>query len=270
MGNAKEGFKKAGSSFTTDDPDMLILQTKPDGPFYDERHSLPLIVEMIANIVAVGVQQPIIVSTFEGKNYIVEGRQRYKHWVAALKEWKRLGETPKPLPCILRQIKPNDGELIGISCNEHRQNDSPMLKITKAARMLAMGWDEETTANSFGITVQQLQNWLKADSLCAPVKKAIEQGKITVSAATKFAKLEPAQQKEEVEKLIESGVKPTVKAATKAVQGEKPERKGWTRKEFDDFCENEAMPKQFRLFVKYAYFGEELDRIEMDELDFLD
>lgn len=265
MGDAKDGFKKAGSSFTTDDPSKLTLQEDKDGPFYDERVTLPLVEEMVANIVSVGVQQPVIVSSFEGKLWIVEGRQRFKHWVAALKVWKKIGETPKPLPVIIRQIKPNDGELIGVSCNEHRQNDSPLLKITKAARMLAMGWDEETTANSFGIQVQQLKNWLKADSLCATVKKKVENGEITISAAAKFHELEPKEQIEKVQALIDSGAKPTVKNAIKATSGQKPERKGWTRQQFRDFAENEAMPKQIRDFVDHAYFGDELT----DELDFL-
>ncbi len=39
MGDAKEGFKKAGASFTTIETDVLEIQTDKDGPFYDERLS---------------------------------------------------------------------------------------------------------------------------------------------------------------------------------------------------------------------------------------
>ncbi len=270
MADAKEGLKKV-TRFSCDDPKQLKIQKDPKGPFYDPEWESRCAInqETVANIVALGVIESITVSDMDGAYWIVDGRRRYSHWVEACKEWKKLGEPIKPIICNVQRIKKELGDLIAVACNEHRLDDSPLAKIRRATDLLAVGHSEENVCHSFGVSKQQLKNWLRADSLSAPVKKLVEQGKIAISAATKFADLEPEKQKEEVEKLIESGVKPTVKAATKAAAGEKPERKGWTRQQFRDFCENEAMPKQIREFVDYAYFGA-IELEEANELDFLE
>ncbi len=268
MADAKEGLKKV-TRFSCDDPKQLKIQKDSKGPFYDPEWELRCEIkpETVANIVALGVLESITVSDLDGTYWIVDGRRRYSHWTEACKEWKKLGEPIKPIICNVQRIKKELGDLIAVACNEHRLDDSPLKKIDRATSLLAIGHSEENVCHSFGISKQQLKNWLKSDSLCPAVKKLVEKGEIAITAATKFADLEPAQQKEEVEKLIESGVKPTVKAAIKAASGEKQERKGWTRKEFKDFCENEAMPSEFREFVKYAYFGEE--DADLSDLKFL-
>lgn len=250
MGDAKEGFKKA-STYSTIDPEAVFIQDDPKGPFYDKRIDLPIIPETLANIIALGVQVPIIVSQLDGKNYVVEGRQRVKHWREAIKHWEKHGEPIRPLLCILRQIKQNDGEFIGVSLNEHRQSDTPMLRIEKASRMLTLGIDEDSVANAFGISVAQLKNWLKADMLCKPVKKLIEEGKIPVTAAAKFCTLPPDEQKVAVQELIDSGVKPTVKNATKAASGGKVEkaRKGWTKARMIEYSTRNEVPNHFQIML---------------------
>ncbi len=84
-----------------------------------------------------------------------------------------------------------------------------MLRVTKAARMLAMGWGESDVANAFGIKEQQLQNWLKADSLCATVKKKIRDGVLPISAAVKLANLSPEDQVSKLDEILSAGIKPT-------------------------------------------------------------
>jgi len=225
MGDAKDGFKKA-SAYSTVDPESIYIQEHPQGPFYDKRIELPIIPETVANIVKIGVTDPITVSSHEGIHYVVSGRQRVKHWREAIKVWKELGEPIKPLPVIIKQIKPDVGDFINVSCNEHRQNETPMGRIEKASALLATGHDEDSVANAFGISKQQLKNWLKADSLCASVKKLVDAGKISATAAIKFADLPAAEQKSEVEKLLESGVKPTVEKAVRAAKKQSPEKEG--------------------------------------------
>lgn len=251
MSKATEGTTK-GTIYRTVDPDFLIMQTDSTGPFYDPRHDLPIKEEMVANIVALGVRQPIEVSKFEDKHYIVEGRQRYKHWKEALKQWKKMGEEPKPLSMIILNTKPNDGEMIAVACNEHRQDDSILLKMEKACRLLTLGHSDEVVANTFGIKVQQLENWKKGDSLCAPVKKMVEAGKITITAASKFASLPAAEQKEKVQELIDSGAKPTVKNAEKKVntKKDKEENKAWTKATLMDLADMADTPPHFRAFIK--------------------
>ncbi len=247
-------------------PEELTIQTDPKGKFYDVRVNLPLVEETVLNIMAIGVQETIIAVPFEDNDYVVSGRQRVKHAIEANKRLQKQGDKPLLVP--VRFVRDSDkAPIIDVSLNEHRQDDTPMVRIAKAIDLREKGYADEVIAASFRIGVQQLNNWFKADTLCAPVKKAIEQGKVSITAATQLAKLEPADQKAKLDEIIENG-KPTVKAATKAVAGEKPERKGWTRREFEDFAENEAMPKQLREFVDFAYFGE-LKLKDAEELDFL-
>ncbi len=80
MGDAKEGFKKLGI-YSTDnpDPDFIIIQSDPSGPFYDTRWNLPINQGTVQDIAMIGVQDAIIVSEWEGKRYCVKGRS--KRWI---------------------------------------------------------------------------------------------------------------------------------------------------------------------------------------------
>lgn len=201
-------------------PESLKIQTDPAGKFYDPRAELPLVEETVLNIMTLGVLETIIAVSTEEGDYVVSGRQRTKHAVEANKRLKKQGDTPLLVP--VRFAKDNDViPMLEVSLNEHRQDDSPLVKIGKAMALREKYSDEQIAA-SFRIGVPQLRNWFKVDTLSAPVKKAIEAGKIAPSAAVKLAKLEPAQQKEALDKLEAN---PTVKNAAKVAKGDKPERK---------------------------------------------
>lgn len=240
-------------------PEKLIIQSDPKGKFYDQRVELPLIESTVLNIMAIGVQETILAVSTEDGDFVVSGRQRTKHAIEANKRLVAQGSEPLLVPVKFAR----NGEtmpLIEVSLNEHRQDDSPLVRIEKAMA-LRDRYSDEQIASTFRISVAHLKNWFAADSLSPKVKKLIEKGAISVTAASKFANADPAEQIQAVEKLIESGARPTVANAVKATKGEKPEKKGWTRKEFADFADNDAMPKEFRDFVKYAYFGEEDGRV---------
>lgn len=253
MGDAKAGFKKAGSSFTTVETDLLQMQTDPTGPFYDKRVVLPVLDADVKNIVALGVRVPVEVSSFENALWVIDGRQRYKCWLEAVKAWEKIGEPIKPLPVIIRQTKPDDGEFISISLNEHRQNDDLMAKIERAARNISLGHDAAEVANAFGITPNQLKNWLKSDSLCPAVKKKVASGEISVTAASKFADLPKDEQIAKVEELIAAPEKPTVERAAKIASGKKPAKKGLSKAAIDDIYEADATPEEVKEFIDLLY-----------------
>ncbi len=221
MGDAKEGFKKA-SSYSTIEPDSFIIQDDPSGPYYNtDRFDLPIRPELLANIVAFGVRVPVLLAEWEGKKYMFDGEQRARHWFEAIKEWKRLGEPIKPLPCFIGRVEPKTASLIGLSCNTHRLDLTPLQRIDKAIKLIAFGNSETDVCNAFGISTAQLKNWLKVDSLSAPVKKAIESGRIGVTAASKLSDLPATEQKEKLQEILDSGVKPTAEVAQRVSKGEK-------------------------------------------------
>ncbi len=212
---------------TISDPKEIKIQTDPSKPFYDVegRVEESLDDSMVESICWGGVRHPVECSRHEDEVFIVDGRRRYLHWIEANKRLKARGEEQKPLKVLIYTTKPNDAAGISVICNEHHRAYSPLQKIAKARQLESAGYSVEQIAIKFGVTKACIGQWFDSDSLCAPVKKLVEQGKIAITAASKFADLPAAQQKEEVEKLIESGVKPTVKAAVKAAAGEKVERR---------------------------------------------
>ena len=239
-------------------PEKLKIQADPTGKFYDKRVDLPLIEETILNIMALGVQETIVAVSTEEGDFVISGRQRTKHAIEANKRLVKQGSEPLLVPVKFTR----NGDmipLVEVALNEHRQDDSPMMRIEKAMALRDRYSDEQIAA-TFRIGVAQLKNWFKADSLSAPVKKLVEKGTISVSAASKFASLEPAEQKEKVEALIESGAKPTVANASKASKGEKPKRKN-TLQSFYDTCEGwksvlteNGMPDKAILVEKICQF----------------
>ena len=229
-------------------PEDLKIQTDPNGKFYDKRVDLPLIEETVLNIMAIGVQEVIIAIPTDDGDYVVSGRQRTKHAIEANKRLRKMGSDPILVPVRFSR----DGEnvpLIEIALNEHRQDDSPMMRIEKAMSLKDKYSDDQIAA-AFRISTAQLKNWFNADSLSAPVKKMVEQGKISVTAASKFAKLEPAEQKEKVQELIDSGVKPTVARAAKKAAG-KPDKKGkiWTKEHMLEIAAASETPNEFSVFL---------------------
>jgi len=56
-------------------------------------------------------------------------------------------------------------------------------------------------------------DWLKLLNLSEPVREAVNAGEITLTAAAEFAGLSPADQNEQLEKLLASGVKSIVSPA---------------------------------------------------------
>src|ERR1035437_499244 len=152
MGDAKEGFKKA-SAYSTIDPDSFVIQDDPAGPYFNKgRFNLEIRPSLLANIIAFGVRVPVLLTKHEGVTYVYDGEQRARHWFEAIKEWKRIGEPIKPLPCFIGSIEPKIASIIGLSCNAHRLELTPLQRIDKAVSLIAMGNEEDAVCAGFGIS----------------------------------------------------------------------------------------------------------------------
>ena len=209
-----------------EDPDTLVVigidtDDGPEHALHDPRIHLPLVEETVLNLMSIGVREPVIVRKNGDVPEVTDGRRRVLHAREANRRLRKLGETELLVPVMLAK---GDDDLmleIGISLNEHRVNDGVMAKVDKAVRMLARnGEDLAKTAVAFGVTTQTIRSWVKIAGVSAKVRKAIDAGTISATAAAKLAALSRAEQDEELVKLTANG-KTTVAAADRAAKTKK-------------------------------------------------
>src|SRR5271166_4009251 len=193
------------------DPDDLVLVTSENSALYDERVDLPVNEGLVLNMMFApdGVPQGVLESclgrrnTETGKIEIVDGRQRVKAAREANKRLKKKGLELIRVPVMLQRAQ--DFRLMGmlISTNEHRAADSPMGRAKKAQRYLDLGRDESEIGQLLGISPASVKNLLSLLDAPAAVRTAVESGKISISDGYKLARLEPAEAREKVAKLVE-------------------------------------------------------------------
>ena len=222
------------------DPDEIVI-VGGDGPndvdkndaegnlhhLYDERVEIPLRDEFVQNIMTLGIKKNVIVEKIGESAYVVDGRQRVRAAREANKRLAKLGEPLLRVPVVLQGGEEALLMTIGISTNEFNHDDPPLTKARKAQRLRDRGLSDDEIAVAFGVTTKAVSNWEKMLSLSAPVKKAIEKGKVSASAAAQLHDLPAPAQKEQLDKLIETakttGKAPTIKQAKKAKKGAKGE-----------------------------------------------
>lgn len=185
---------------------------------YDSRIHLPLKEEMVLNIMALGVGQPISIKKRGDDPIVIDGRQRVRHAREANKRLRARGEPEILLDCKDHRGDDLQLELTSIGLNELREDDPTLVKAEKAARMIQRGHAIDAVAMAFGVTKQTVRNWLELDELAPEVKQRIHDGDISPTAAAQFTGLKPEAQREAVEQLVKDtgNKKPTVSAAKAA------------------------------------------------------
>ncbi len=205
------GAESRGASTMLFDPSKLKFITDKKHRFYDPRIELPLNRELIDSIKEFGVQQEIKVwkDRETGDVWIVDGLQRTKNNVAANKELVKEGKPAKLLPAVTLHGTLEHAFAIKALLNSGRQNPTPQDQARLAERLLEMGYDELTTAKILCLTPSTLKNYRALLECCAPVRAAVEDGTLSATMAYKMSKLEPAEQKEQLAKMLKAadGVK---------------------------------------------------------------
>lgn len=224
-----EGWKLAPEDIV-----IIGLDTNdgPEHPLYDERIELPLQESFVANIKKVGIlQKPLCTPVkLDGKTKpaVVDGRQRVRAARQANIELAAAGEPLQKI--VISSQRGNDEHLAGksLSANTFRQDDSQSVKARKVQRLLDRGMSNAETAEYLGVTTQSIANWTKILELASPVLKAVDNGQITASAASKLHDLNRDEQVEKLKELLASsnGKRPTgKKAAAAASSGKSKEGK---------------------------------------------
>lgn len=211
----------------------------PEHPLYDERAFLPLKEETILSIQALGVLQvaKIVVmeiatkadKTVRRRAVCVDGRRRTLHSREANKRLRKVGEPEIIIRVEAENAKKISEEMLslGMIAMNEREEDPVLVRAAKAERMLQRGLDKKKVAIAFGVTTHTIDEWCKIRSVTAPVRKALEKGTITPSAAAVLADLPKDEQETKLAELVASGA-PTVAHARAHVKASRAQKKGGT------------------------------------------
>ncbi len=213
-----------GSHFKLDPSECIIVgldtEDGPEHPLWDKRIRLPIDPGMVASIKDRGVIQPIRVAVENGRCYVVAGRQRVRSARVAVEHGVEV-----TIPALAEKMGDVErhAETARIE-NAIRRDDSILDKAADAQRALDRETPIARVAMSFGVTVATVQNWIALLGLAAPVKKAIESGAISPTAAAKLADLPKQEQVSALEAAIAAspGKMPTVAKVARVANPDAP------------------------------------------------
>lgn len=189
------------------DPNDLELVIDPKHPLYDRRvHQAPD-PKTVRNYRSYGVQEPVLFYKDQdtGANLVIDGRRRVINARELNRQLFDEGKEPITIPAIAKRVLRGSDKTFAavmVSTNEIREEDTPVNRAEKAARLLEVGHTEDVVADMFKIEVPTLRSWLKLLECAEEVRDAIEVGQIKVSHALKLAKLAPAEQRAKVKQIV--------------------------------------------------------------------
>ncbi len=197
-------------------PEAFTIITDPAHELFDERALEPFSESLVRSIMAQGQLQPITVrrnGKDEAGSNIIEviiGRGRVK---AILEANNRLASVGKPpMKVHFQHIDMSDEkDLLKniIAENEIRVPDSPSIRARKLNDLIKKGASEAEAATAFGVSVMECKKLMKLMALCKEATDAIDDGKLSISAASKLVGLSRAEQKKLLESLTAGGGKIT-------------------------------------------------------------
>lgn len=222
------------------EPEKLILVTDRDNPLFDERVLLQPSEAMVQNIMWQGVIETVgITKDLE----VIYGRQRVKAARIANERLKKQGKELIRVKCEVVRGEGKDLFSMCVSENEHREDDSPIAKACKANRMMQLGASTEEVCVAFGVTKQAIRNWLAILELSSVIKKAIDDGEITATAALELGKLPKEEQKAKLDEMKSQGGRVTTERARRAASSEDsaPKQRMRSRKECEAKLEESGL-----------------------------
>lgn len=189
------------------DPEDLHLVTEPGHPLYDERVHLPIHEPTVLNMMHHGVLQAITINKNPetGRVEVVTGRQRVKNAREANKRLRAQGCEPIMVPAIPRRAEGSDLAGVMVSENALRTDETPIGRAKKMQHLRNLGKDDAALSILFGCSIPTVRSTLALLDLSAPVRSALEAGKITATHAAKLVNLEPSEQKARLAEIVKAG-----------------------------------------------------------------
>lgn len=196
---------KRGDAFWFD-PNDVIIEEEDHNPLFDERTKTPVDEGLVNSILyeRQGVLLPIVVRKVGGEPYVVDGRQRVKAAREANKRLKDQGAEPLLVPAVNWRGDDKAAMSVMISANEHRLEDSVLVKAQKLGRYLNQGGTNSEASVNFGVSLGTISNWLKLLELDDKVKKLVESGRLSATVAAELHDLPREEQITKADELAES------------------------------------------------------------------
>lgn len=166
---------------------------------YDERIHLPIVPEMVKNIMVRGVTDPVHVVSEGGRRIVISGRQRVRHAREANKLLAREGSPTIKVKTIIVHGDKKASFGLNLTSNEMRRNDGVMEKANKIKQALDIGMSWGEIALYMGLSEYRIKNIFKLLTLPEGTKKKIAQGVISPAAALEMVKLTEEEQKRIIE-----------------------------------------------------------------------
>lgn len=231
-----KALAKARSDIYSFNPFDLVLIGVDHGdskhPLFDRRVYNPPEERMITSLSDNGQIEPVVfrIEEINGKwaPVIVEGRQRVINARELTRRREAKGEPPFLLKAVKNETaKGSDHKAIGImvSANTIRTQYAEIEEAELAQRMMGeYGYDEESCAKHFGISVATLNRRIAVAQATDEVRQAYVKGELPMGAAVELAKLQPAEQRTAVEQVKAAATQKQEKlAARKGGKGKTPE-----------------------------------------------
>ena len=173
----------------------LDTEDGAEHPLWDKRICLPIDPGLVASIDAHGIVMPIRVAVENGITYVVAGRQRVRSARLVNEQRAKCGEDPVDVPCVGERMRDTERQAgFAVIENAIRRDMTVLEKASEAQRLIDRSTPIAKVAVYFGVSVPTVQVWLSMLGLAAPVKKAIEAGVVTPTAAAKWADMPKADQ----------------------------------------------------------------------------
>jgi hypothetical protein len=216
-----------------DDP---FKDAPTDHELYDRRKDMKLDPSFIEDIILNGVMQSVDVTKVGDVALVVDGRQRVKGGRKAKETLLKRGMNSAEvddlirIPCRFVQME-DPATMLGrlISANSHRHDDGVIEKAEKAARLINLGKTQKEVATRNGVSGTTISNWMKVLQCITAVKRAVDQGLISASAAAELANLSPEDQKKALDEMLADGKTTAADAKDKAARttgGSAPKKPG--------------------------------------------
>jgi ParB family transcriptional regulator, chromosome partitioning protein len=206
--DSKEAYGSEGkTNLLLFDPDKIKLVTDKKHPLYDPRVEFEPDESLIRSIMFKGVVEPVIVwkDPETGDVCAVDGRQRVKANREANKRLKKQGEKPKLIKAVVQRGDHKSLMGVMVMANEGRTDVTPLGRAAMARRLLEAGYNEDELATILHCSATAAKNYLALLDCSAPVRNAIQAGQIPATQAYKISRLDVAEQKKTVEKMIAVG-----------------------------------------------------------------
>lgn len=225
MGRSRKMFKRYEGIVIPPEQLENIVVPREGHPLFDrEGNDLEVSERLVQSIMACGVKAAIKLRK-EGEAYlIVDGRQRHKALIEANKRLKKAGSELHSCRAELELGDQSAALGVCIALNAIRRVPSILAQAELCRQYLETGRSEEEAANRFGVTMQTISNWKATDTLSAGVKKAINEGVISASAAVKWKDLPPSEQNEKLADAVKD-VKPGKRVTVAQVAPKKKKAK---------------------------------------------